>query len=49
MKFFSTPNTSVPQVPQSPISKSTSLILLPPLFQKISQTPGQNEQNGKGI
>ena len=34
-KFSSTPNTSVQQVPQSPISKSTP-IHVAPLFQRIS-------------
>lgn len=32
---------------QPPISKPILLILLPPLFQKISQSPGQDQQNGK--
>ena len=35
------------QVPQPHISKTNLLILLPSLFQIISQSPGQDQQNGK--
>lgn len=47
MKFYSTANTSVQQALQCSISKSMHLYYVACLFQRISQTPGQNQQNGK--
>ena len=47
MKFSPTPNTSVQQMPQSAISKSAPSHSVATLLQRISQPPGQDQQNGK--
>ena len=47
MKVFSAPSANVHQVPQCPISKLRPLILLPTLFQRISQPKGHDQQNAK--
>ena len=45
-EFFSTPNTSVQQVPQSPISKAMPPYLTVPSSSK-NQPPDKDQQNGK--
>lgn len=47
MKFSSTPNTSVQQFLQSPVSKLKPPFLLSFLFHRISQIPGQDHKINK--
>ena len=47
MRYSSTPNTSEQQFPQSPISRAVPPYSVPPLFQRISWPPGQDQENGK--
>ena len=47
VKFLSTPNISVQQVPQPPISKSMSPYCVAPFLQRILQPPGQDQYTGK--
>ena len=46
MNFYSTLNTSLKRARQPLPQNQCFLILLPPLFQRISQLPDQNQQNG---
>ena len=45
-KFFLTPSTSVQQVAENPTSNSMLPYSAMTLFQRISQSPGQDQQNG---
>ena len=44
--FFLTPSTSVQQVAENPTSNSMLPYSAMTLFQRISQSPGQDQQNG---
>lgn len=47
MKFPLVPNTNVRQLPNPLFQNQRDFILPLPLFQRISQLPGQDQQNGK--